>query len=105
MRLCHPLANILINTYREPTELFVDREVLLSREGTTQGDLLAMPMYAIATVPLINKLEENIHQIWYADDATGVGKLADLSRWWDRISLLGPALGYFDHQMSPSQRM
>ena len=52
-------------------------------------------MYSIATVPLIKKLGENIHQIWYADDATGVGKLADLRRWWDRISLLGPAFGYF----------
>ena len=27
MRLCPPLANNLINTYREPTELFVDGEV------------------------------------------------------------------------------
>ena len=64
------LATILINTYREPTELFVDGEVLFSRERTTQGDPLAMAMYAIATVPLINKLKENVTQIWYADDAT-----------------------------------
>ena len=30
MRLRRPLANILINTYRELTELFVNEEVLLS---------------------------------------------------------------------------
>ena len=31
------LAIILINTYRESSQLFVDGKVLLSREGTTQG--------------------------------------------------------------------
>ena len=62
-RLCGPLATILINTYREPTELFADGEVFFSREGTTQGDPLAMAMYAIATVPLINKLRGNVTQI------------------------------------------
>ena len=40
--LCPSLSNILINTYREPTELFVDDQVLWSEEGTTQGDPLAM---------------------------------------------------------------
>ena len=72
-----PLATVLINTYREPTELFVGGEVLFSREGTTQGDPLAMAMYAIATVHLINKLRGNATQIWYADDATAIGKLTD----------------------------
>ena len=38
-RLCPPLATVLINTYREPTELFVDGDVLYSQEGTTQGIL------------------------------------------------------------------
>ncbi len=39
-RLCPPLATVLINTYRAPTELFVDGDVLYSCEGTTQGDPL-----------------------------------------------------------------
>ncbi len=39
-RLCPPLATILINTYRAPTELFVDGDVLYSQEGTTQCTLL-----------------------------------------------------------------
>ena len=55
-RFCPALATILINTYRVPTELFIDEDRMLSREGTTQGDPLAMPMYALATVPLINRL-------------------------------------------------
>ena len=59
--LCPPLATILINSYRAPTELFVDGtgDMLFSQEGTTQGDPLAMPMYALATIPPIRKLEGN----------------------------------------------
>ena len=69
-RLCPSLATMLINTYREPTDLFVDGDVLSSKEGTTQGDPLTMPMYAIATAPLIQKLNADVTQIWYADDAS-----------------------------------
>ncbi len=51
-----------------------------------------MPFYAIATVPLIKKLNnDNVSQVWYADDASGIGKLTDLRSWWDKISSLGPA--------------
>ena len=49
--VCPSLAPILINSYREATELFVDGQVLLSEEGTTQGDPLAMPMYALSHYP------------------------------------------------------
>ena len=34
-RLCPPLATILINMYRAPTDLFVDGDTLQSQEGTT----------------------------------------------------------------------
>ena len=94
-RLCPPLATILINTYRAPTELFVDDDILLSHEGTTQGDPLAMPMYALATIPLIKNLKSNTKQIWYADDAAATGKLADLRMWWDHLTREGPYFGYF----------
>ena len=92
--LCPPLATILINTYRSPTDLFVDGDTLFSQEGTTQGDPLAMPMYALATIPLIRKLKGNCRQMWYADDAAAVGKLADLRAWWDLLIREGPAYGY-----------
>ena len=51
--LCPLLAPTLIDSYREATELFIDGQVPLSEEGTTQGDPLAMPMYALATIPFI----------------------------------------------------
>ena len=94
-RLCPPVATALINNYRAPTELFVDGDVLLSQEGTTQGDPLAMPMYALATIPLIKKLEGSNKQVWYADDSAGVGKISDLRTWWDKLATEGPGYGYF----------
>lgn len=97
-KLCPSIATALINTYRVPSQLFVDGDVLLSREGTTQGDPLAMPMYALATIPLIRKLKDNVNdvsQVWFADDASGAGKVHRLREWWDQINTLGPKFGYF----------
>ena len=53
--LCPTLATILINIYRDATELFLNGAVLYSEEETTHGDLLAMPMYALATTPSLTK--------------------------------------------------
>ena len=66
-------------------------------EGTTQGDPLAMLMYALATVPLISHLGEssNVIQVWYADDASATGGLSSIQSWWDSLSSTGPAFGYF----------
>ena len=65
--LCPTLSTILINVYRESTELFVDGIMLASKEGTRQGDPLAMPMYALATIPLISRMGESLSivQVWY----------------------------------------
>ena len=93
--LCPSLANILINTYREHSELFVDGKVLWSEEGTTQGDPLAMPLYALATIPL-NRLSSvpDVKQIWYADDASASGRLSSIRNWWDNLPTSGPSFGY-----------
>ena len=94
---CPPLATILINTYRDPSEQFVDGQTLWSEEGTTQGDPLAMPMYALATLPLINLLSQesqDTKHVWYADDATVSGSLESLLSWWEKLTSLGPAFGY-----------
>ena len=90
--LCPPLAKVLINTYRDNVQLFIGGDTLLSQEGTTQGDPLAMAMYAVTITPLIRCLEdEETKQVWFA---TVGGSLTGLKRWWDRIAERGPAYGY-----------
>ena len=87
------LAPIRINT--SPSNLFIEGESITSCESVTQGDPLAMAFYALATIPLIEELKQNVLQIWYADDAAGAGKICSLRSWWDKIRDLGPAFGYF----------
>ena len=95
LHLCPPLAKILVNTYRDDVQLFIDGDTLLSQEGTTQGDHLVMAMYAVAITPFIRSLKDDeIKQVWFADDATVGGGLAGLRRWWDLIVEKGPAYGY-----------
>ena len=96
--LCPNFATVLINTYRLPSRLFlVGGGEILSTEGTTQGDTLAMPFYGISTRPLINKLNHltsQVHQVWLADDATGAGTLTNLKNWWIMVTEEGRKYGY-----------
>ena len=45
--LCPLFATPVINIYRQKIDLFVGGKVLESKEGTTQGDPLAMAIYII----------------------------------------------------------
>ena len=85
---CPSLTNILINTYTEPTELFLDGQVLWPEEGTTQCDPLVMPMYALATILLSDQLSgiQDVIQVWYADDASIAGSLTSIRKWRDSIA-------------------
>ena len=94
--LCPSLAPILINIYRSNSELFVAGESILSQEGTTQGDPLAMAMYALGTLPLIRAVTTpSAKQTWYADDAAAGGNLRHIRQWWNRLAAVGPDFGYF----------
>jgi len=55
-------------------------------------------MYALAVVPLIRHLRSaapEVSQAWFADDATAFGSLMKLLSWWQLLSSVGPAYGYF----------
>ena len=56
--ICPSIATILINIYRDPAQLFVGGQTLLSCEGTTQGNPLAMAMYGLAIIPLIKHIAD-----------------------------------------------
>ena len=51
---------------------------------------------AVTPAPLIRKLRSHptVSQVWYADDATGVGTCSSLRKWWDTLSQFGPLFGY-----------
>ena len=61
-----------------------------SQERTTQGDPLAMPMYALATIRKLKTSVSDVNHVWYAD-----GQVSHLREWWDQINALGPKFGYF----------
>ena len=69
----------------------------MSAEGTTQGDPLAMALYALSVQPLITSLQaaSSTKQCWFADDACGAGSVLEIKKWWDVLNSLGPVFGYF----------
>jgi len=72
-------------------------EFLLSKEGVTQGDPLAMLLYAIGILPLILKTKdpEKWVQAWYADDSSCISDFHSVLEWFKMISQEGPKFGYF----------
>ena len=56
-----------------------------------------MPIFAIAAIPLINRLSEDTKQVWYADDI--VGTTEQLCVWWDKLVKLGPGFSYFPNAL------
>ena len=66
-----------------------------SKEGTTQGDPLAMAMYVFGTKPLIECLNGIANQVWYADDSAAGSTVANIRRWWDVLVEIGPLYGHY----------
>lgn len=96
--LCPAIALFAINTYRHPARLFIiGGKEIVSAEGTTQGDPIAMAIYALSLQPLIMGLKESssTKQCWYADDASGAGSVSEIKQWWTTLNTLGPDIGYF----------
>ena len=92
-------SRFLFNSYRGWTPLIMNGTTshLYSKEGMTQGDPLAMYFYGIGTIPLIRSLQgrDQLHQVWYADDASACGSLTTLHGWFTDLLESGPSFGYF----------
>lgn len=56
-----------------------------------------MFIYATATLPLIEQLEdeEKYTQIWYADDSSAIGNIDNIHGWIEKLLRIGPYYGYF----------
>ena len=79
--LCPIIAIYAINTYRQPARLFViGGKEIVSAEGTTQGDPLAMGLYALSIQPLITSLQaqSSVKQCCFAYDASGAGSIMEI---------------------------
>lgn len=93
--LCPPMAVYTKNCYNVPSRLFVlGGSEILSSEGTTQRDPLAMPVYAIDITPLLDFIktamenDASMKHVAFADDLSGAGDLINVRRWWDNIVAL-----------------
>jgi hypothetical protein len=92
-------SRFVFNAYRGYAILFIagSSTTLLSREGLTQGDPLAMLVYGIAVLPLTRKLKNpgKWKQNWYADDSACLAPLLLLKEWLELLMREGPKLGYY----------
>ena len=91
--LCTVLYVFTVNCYKTPERLFVTGGVeIASKEGSTQDDPIAGPIYGIGVTPLlmaIMPVDKSVRQVAFTDDITGAGKLAALKLWWDSIIKYG----------------
>ena len=67
LHLYPSLGRLLITTYQSHSSLFIDGDCILSKEGTTQGDPLAISIFAVASIPLVRELDglTDVIQLWY----------------------------------------
>jgi hypothetical protein len=102
--ICPSISTFVQNCYAKPSRLFVIGGVeIKSSEGTTQGDPIAMAVYAIAIIPLILMIVEIMKErqnntskmAAYADDLAAAGNIDDIKFFWKQLCRLGPKFGYY----------
>ncbi|XP_068691630.1 uncharacterized protein [Montipora foliosa] len=80
---CPVTAAYAINTYRHSARLFITSgKEITSAEGTTQGDPLAMTLYALSIHQLITSLQAMSYAktCWFADVASGAGTMSEIKQ-------------------------
>ncbi|KAI2504762.1 hypothetical protein MHU86_9698 [Fragilaria crotonensis] len=91
-------ARFSFNCYRHSAQLLLRRrgddcEIILSREGVTQGDPLSMVLYGLALTPLATTIRARVPTIvqpWYADDAAMAGPVDGIAEAQRLLLELGP---------------
>ena len=91
---CSEMSMYIINMYRRPSRLFTcGGEEILSQEGTTQGDPLAKPCYAILIHSQRAHIPE-VKQVWLAYESAGGGPIKLLYNWYKLVYQEGKKCGY-----------
>ena len=75
---------------------------MISNEETTQGDSVAVAIYALGITPsimmmveLVSTKREEKKIVAFADEFSAAGKLKSLLQWWTTLIEVGPKFGYF----------
>ena len=84
--ICQVITTYISNCYMCFARLFIiGGGELLSKEGTTQGDLTSMGAYALGILPLLQFLLDfisvndlNAKEVAFADDFTVAGKMSSI---------------------------
>ena len=73
-----------------------------SNEETTQGDSVAVAIYALGITPsimmmveLVSTKRDDKKMVAFADDFSAAGKLKSLLQWWTTLIEVEPKFGYF----------
>ena len=102
--ICPAISFFVKICYSSPSRLFIiGGKELKTKEGITQGDPVSMAIYGIRVTPLINMLidivvtstENQVAVLVYADEFSGAGKLEDLRKWWDTLTIIVSKFGYY----------
>ena len=97
-------AIFTFNCYRHASRLLLrssngEARYITSREGVQQGDPIAMLLFALATVPLIKTIREEVQKLRaipsFADDLSMFGPISAIIEGMKLLLKLGPARGYY----------
>ena len=87
-------TNAVNNTYRETPELVVEKDTILSQEGTAQqGNPHSMAMYGITTLPLISCVQtrnldtEGVCRRWIRCQKTNKTFFRTPLSWWQALGI------------------
>ena len=102
--MCPAISAFVKNCYNYPSRLFINGgKELKSNKGTAQGDPVSVAIYGIGVTLLIYMLinivvtstESQIGVLAYANNFSEPGKLENLRKWWDILTVTGPKLNYY----------
>jgi hypothetical protein len=88
-----PAARFVQASYGKQPYVVAGTTLLLSRQGMDQGDPLGMLLFALSIQPLVLRIQSECDlelNLWYADDDTLVGSVAEVAKAYQILKDEGP---------------